>query len=91
MNILVAEIWKAKTRKNKQEFRKKVLSNQKTFNVLLDAIHNTKGAAYDIKDDPDGLLVWRRIQASIAAQHPLMLALSKNLLLMMFSGSKENR
>ena len=77
VNILVAEIWKAKTRKDKQEFRKKVLSNQKTFNVLLDAIHNTKGDAYDIKDDPDGLLVWQRIQASIAAQHPLMLVLSK--------------
>jgi hypothetical protein len=78
VNSLIAEIWKAKTRKNKLEFRKKVLSSQKAFSVLLDTVHDTKGIAYDIKADPDGLLVWRRIQSFIASQNPLTLALSRN-------------
>lgn len=77
VNRLIAEIWKAKTRKTKMEIRKKALSKKDAFNVLLETIHKSNPAAYDVDSDPEGLLVWRRIQPVIASDNPLKLLLGK--------------
>jgi hypothetical protein len=78
VNKLIAEIWKAKTKKFKLEIRKKALSKKEAFELLLETIRKAQPLAYDVGEDPEGLLVWRRIHSAIASQHPLALHLTSN-------------
>lgn len=75
-NLLIGEIWKAKTRRQKGEVRKTVLASRQTFEVLLETIHEVERKGYDFVKDPDGLLKWRSVLASIARDHPLALTLT---------------
>jgi hypothetical protein len=81
VNQLIGEIWKVKTRKDKDHIRGNALASNQAFSTLLEAIHGVEPRSYDSKSDPEGVFVWRRIHESVANEHPLELKASKSLTL----------
>ena len=77
VNIHVGDIWKAKTRQEKNELRKLMLSSPEAFNSLISTVGKAKKIPYDDNADPNGVLTWRPIRESIARDYPFKLALSK--------------
>ncbi|MDL1871873.1 hypothetical protein FBR05_06680 [Deltaproteobacteria bacterium PRO3] len=73
VNELIAEIWLAKTRKQKEEIRQKALETQESFETVLDLIHEVQPTPYNVKEDPEGIFTWRNIRESIAVKFPLNL------------------
>lgn len=77
VNKLIGDIWQAKTRRDKEAVRKRVLASYDAFAALLDAIHGTEPSAYDLSGDPEGIFVWRRIHETVAKDFPLQFASKK--------------
>jgi len=75
VNRLIGEIWKAKTRKDKEKLRVSALASAEAFTTLLNVIHGIDPDTYDFENDPEGILVWRRIHETIAKTYPLTLQL----------------
>lgn len=71
VNQLIGDIWKVKTRKDKDAIRGTALDSKKSFEKLLEIIHGAKAKPYETEQDPDGLLVWVRIHETVAAEYPL--------------------
>jgi hypothetical protein len=74
VNRLIGNIWESKTRKDKAKLRARALASKKAFDSLLDLIHKAPVPAYDIHNDPEGLLVWRRLLETVALDFPLALS-----------------
>lgn len=49
------------------------MSSKRSFETLLDMLHDTPPAAYDMTRDPNGELFWRRVAATLAAEEPFTL------------------
>jgi hypothetical protein len=79
VNKLIGEIWQAKTRKDKDAIRRRVLASYDAFSTLLQSIHETIPSSYDFATDPEGLFIWRRIHETIAKDFPLILKTPKTL------------
>ncbi len=75
-NKLIGVIWKAKSRRQKSDVRKAVLSSKDAFEALLESIHEVRGRGYDFQNDPHGLLRWRELLTKAAADYPLALYLA---------------
>lgn len=71
VNALIGDIWVKKTRKDKQELKKNLLSSREAFIILMDAVHNINPKEYDQISDPQGILVWRKVLQVIATDFPL--------------------
>lgn len=74
VNHLIGDIWKVKTRENKDAIRESALGSKQSFEKLLEIIHGAKASPYEAESDPDGLLVWLRIRGTVAAEYPLAIA-----------------
>lgn len=79
VNKLIGEIWKAKTRKDKEAIRSRALASYEAFSALLEAIHGAEPSAYDMTEDPKGIFIWRRIHDTVAKEFPLKLEAHKPL------------
>lgn len=77
VNEQIANIWRAKTKQDKDRMRRWALSSKENFNLFLEMLRGAQPKAYDFLSDPLGELVWRRIAQEIAAQEPLKLTLGK--------------
>ena len=77
VNEHIAEIWAAKTRRDKAKLRVQALSSREAFQALLDAVHGVPHRAYDSSADPDGLVAWARKGKEYADRFPLALLLPK--------------
>lgn len=77
-NKLIGVIWKAKSRRQKSDVRKAVLSSKDAFEALLDSIHEVRGKSYDFEKDPHGLLRWRELLTKAASDYPLALFLASS-------------
>lgn len=73
VNDQIAQLWAAKTLKDKDELRRWALSEKDTFETLLDMIHAVETNAYDLASDPRGEVFWRKIAATLAEQEPFTL------------------
>jgi hypothetical protein len=73
VNDHIAELWKSKTLKDKDEVRKWALSNRDAFETLLEMLHGAECTAYDVQGDPKGELFWRGVAASVASLYPLII------------------
>lgn len=76
VNAIIGNIWRLKTRQQKIEIRRRILSSKKAFETLLDVISETRIEAYDIERDPKGLVEWHKVHESVAKEYPLRLTLS---------------
>ena len=77
VNEHIANIWKTKTKQDKDQVRRWALSSKENFNLFLEMLRGAQPKAYDFLSDPMGELVWRRIAQEIAIQEPLKLTIGK--------------
>lgn len=75
INRLIGNIWEAKTRRDKARLREASLASRDAFQALLDLIHEVQIRPYDLRKDPEGLIVWRAVHETVARDFPLQLRL----------------
>lgn len=73
INKHVSEIWAAKTKRDKEELKRQALNNKAAFTTLLNAIKSVSRKAYDITQDPDGLVRWSEFADLYTDANPLKL------------------
>ena len=70
VNKLFGNIWSARARKDKKRLREAAIASKRAFGALLRLIHEGKITPYNIRSDPEGILVWRDVHAAVARDHP---------------------
>jgi hypothetical protein len=70
VNKEIGEIWKARTRQDKQYARDRALSDRKAFEALMDAVGARDRVPYDPEEDHNGHYIWRNILRNIADDYP---------------------
>ncbi|MBN8223485.1 MAG: hypothetical protein J0L89_01545 [Xanthomonadales bacterium] len=75
VNANIGEIWKAKTRKDKDEIRRNAMRSKKSFETLLEVLRNAADESYDVDNDHRGEIYPANIRRSIAKEVPLDLKL----------------
>lgn len=74
INQDIGSIWRFRTLKDKTAFRDRVLSSADAFRTFLKMLHEVEAKPYDLMDDPQGELVWRKVAESIAGEQPFAIA-----------------
>lgn len=74
VNDHVAELWRTKTLKDKDELKRWAMSGRSAFETVLEMLRGAHPKPYDMAGDPFGELVWRRIVEEIAASEPRTIA-----------------
>ena len=74
MNDHVAELWRTRTLKDKDELKRWAMSGANAFETVLEMLRGAKPQPYDMAGDPFGELVWRKIAEEIAASEPRSIA-----------------
>jgi hypothetical protein len=75
VNTHIADIWKIKTKEDKQHIKDQALQSKEAFNAFLELVRVIEKHPYDIGKDPDGLIEWRSIGRNFSAINPLTLSL----------------
>jgi len=70
----IGEIWRAKTRKEKESTLKRALQSKESFDLLLDLIRAAADEPYDVENDHRGELYPAELRRRIANAEPLDLA-----------------
>ena len=73
VNDQIAQLWTAKTLKDKDELRRWAMSGKEPFETLIDMIRGASPTAYDMLGDPCGEIFWRKLAATLAEQEPFHL------------------
>ena len=73
VNTQISEIFARKTRKDKKKLRSQALASKEAFEALLIAIRQVYPVAYDLDQDPEGLVFWRKLISILAKNEPLKL------------------
>ncbi len=68
VNDQIAQIWRSRTLKDKDELRRWALSSGDAFDDLLHFMKTAKSKPYDIETDPAGELIWRKVSSAFAAE-----------------------
>ncbi|MBO0395713.1 hypothetical protein J1F00_15110 [Stenotrophomonas maltophilia] len=69
----IGDIWRAKTRRDKDETLKLALKSKTSFEMLLDLLRAAADAPYDLKNDHRGEIYPADLRGRIAATEPLSL------------------
>ncbi|HEY3441619.1 MAG TPA: hypothetical protein VGK29_12730 [Paludibaculum sp.] len=70
VNSHIAELWRGKSLKDKDELRRWALSSRGAFEDFLQMVHSAETTPYDIAGDPAGEIFWRRLTATLGTEHP---------------------
>jgi hypothetical protein len=70
VNDHIAELWRTRTLKDKDELKRWAMSGANAFETVLEMLRGANPKPYDMAGDPFGELVWRRIAEEIAASEP---------------------
>lgn len=73
VNERIGDIWAIRTRKDKDEARRAVLSSKQAFESLMESVGMCTKVPYDPNADPQGHYVWRQWLTHIAEQYPLQI------------------
>jgi hypothetical protein len=79
VNDQIAQLWTAKTLKDKRELRRWALSGKVAFETLLEMIRGVSLTAYDVAGDPLGEIFWSKLAATVAEQEPFTLKVPPRL------------
>lgn len=71
VNAHIGEIWKAKTRRDKEEVLRNALRSKKSFDTLLELIQYAADEPYDIANDHRGEIYPANIRRNISRIQPL--------------------
>jgi hypothetical protein len=65
LNERIAEIWMAKTKRDKAAIRDRALSSDASFLDLLDLLKGIPATSYDFSADPSGEVFWSRLISTL--------------------------
>lgn len=71
VNEQIGEIWRAKSRKDKQAIRDTALRSKESFDTLLDLLRSAANEPYDIANDHRGEIYPANLRREIAKRAPL--------------------
>lgn len=71
VNKFIGNIWKLKSKEQKEQIRVSALSSEEAFKTILDAAYQLSDDSYDFKSDPDGHRIFREALETIAEKFPL--------------------
>jgi hypothetical protein len=78
VNKFIGDIWKLRTKEQKDRVRSYALTNADAFKVLLDAAYLLKNDSYDFDSDPEGHRIFREALLSVAERFPLKIPRPQN-------------
>lgn len=73
VNEHVASIWLKQTERDKERLKSEVLTSKEAFETLLMAIKSVSAQPYDMKTDPEGVIVWATKGEQYTQKFPLNL------------------
>ncbi len=73
VNSAIAELWTARSLKDKDVLRQWAMTGKKEFEEFLDMVRSVNAAPYDVKGDPRGELFWRKVASNLAQAEPFTL------------------
>lgn len=73
LNAYISDIWEKKSAEQKDNIRAWAFSSKENFETLIAVIRGAEPTAYDLVNDPQGLLSWSRYLKSTAENYPLEL------------------
>jgi hypothetical protein len=76
VNADVGAIWRGQTKKEKAARKNLILSSRAAVESLIAAAEKAEKKPYQYDADPLGIITWRHVHSTIAAQEPLKLFLS---------------
>ncbi|MDI9648842.1 hypothetical protein QM306_10405 [Burkholderia cenocepacia] len=72
LNSYLGDVWKAaRTRRDKSDLKKSLLTSKEALEAWLDAIRSAPASAYDQERDEEGIIRWAEIANSLAKTAPL--------------------
>lgn len=77
VNDTIGDIWRLKTKKDKEAARTAVLTDPKALRALLDAIAISDQVPYDAQADIEGHYLWRAVLAEMATLFPVKIIAPK--------------
>ena len=79
VNQHIADLWKTKTLKDKDEIRRWALSKRESFGDFMEMVRSAEKKAYDVEEDPAGELFWRGLAARLFSEESLELKVPARL------------
>jgi hypothetical protein len=73
INHYISQVWKAKTKKEKERQLAHLMKNENGINTLIEIINKSKIAPYDFERDKEGMMFPQRM-ADIISQNPLIIS-----------------
>lgn len=71
VNEHISEIFKIRTKAEKEEIKKRAMVSAQAFQALLDVLKLSEKTPYDMQADPYGLLAWADLAQNFTALHKL--------------------
>ena len=78
VNALIGDIWKLKSKEQKDQVRAAALASREGFRAILDAAYLLTDDAYDFESDRDGHGLFRDVLTNFASRYPLQLIQPKS-------------
>lgn len=78
VNKHISDIWKIRTKKDKEYVKSQALESKEAFLALLELVKKLESLPYDISKDPDGIISWRSDGRRFATFHPLEIKIDKS-------------
>ncbi|KYC47990.1 MAG: hypothetical protein AMQ22_01906 [Candidatus Methanofastidiosum methylothiophilum] len=78
VNKYIGKIWAARTKREKEKEKQKVMKNKEALEILLEAIKNTDVKPYNFEIDENGVYKWRDVMEGIADKYPKKLSKPSN-------------
>lgn len=79
VNFHIGEVFKTKSKKDKEHIKNQALQNAASFQTFLDMLKLLENSSYNVYQDPEGLLAWRDIASSTTAINKLKLEVDETL------------
>ncbi len=71
VNDQIAQMWRVKSKKDKDEIRRWALSGKASFETFMEMLRGANPTPYDLHADPLGEVFWRKLAAALAEKEPL--------------------
>lgn len=78
VNKYVGKIWAARTKREKEKEKQKVIKSKEALETLLEAISQTDVKPYNFILDNNGVYKWREVLESVADKYPKILSRPTN-------------
>lgn len=79
VNRQISQMWKVKSRQDKDAIRDWALSGKASFETFMEMLRGANPAPYDFQSDPLGELFWRKLAATLSEIQPLEIDPPKNM------------